>query len=259
MTTSANRGPAVLRSREIIGRDVVDAAGSKVGSIRDLLLDRRDGTIRYLEVDLGVMRNKVLVPVRHVDWGRDAFVLHGFPGQQLKHLPTYEGDEPFSGDMLDELAWAYPSFYGDEVARPVAPGGVNPGFVSISEARDFKIPKGEPDVRNWHVFGSDGERVGTVADLLVDPGSMKVAYLVVDLMDDLFLLKDDRHVLVPAEAADLKERGDDVWIRGLPAREVARLPAYSREAADPLVFDRVDEAFHPDGETNIRVSRGTNR
>jgi sporulation protein YlmC with PRC-barrel domain len=255
MNTSASRHGAVLRSREIIGRDVVDGAGSKVGSIRDLLLDRRHGTIRYLEVDLGIMRSKVLVPVRHVDWGKDAFVLHGVPGTHLKHLPTYDGDEPFSGEMLDELTWAYPSFYGDEVDRPMAPTGVNPGFVSISDARDFKIPKGEPDVRNWHVFGSDGERVGTVADLLVDPGAMKVAYLVIDLMDDLFLLKDDRHVLVPAEAADLKERGDDVWIRGLSAREVARLPAYSADAADPLVFDRVDDAFRSDRESEIRVSR----
>jgi sporulation protein YlmC with PRC-barrel domain len=256
MTTPAGGRPAVLRSREIIGRDVVDSAGAKVGSIRDLLLDRRHGTIRFLEVDLGVMRDKVLVPIRHVDWGRDAFVLHGAIGKQLKNLPTYDADKAFTGEMLDELAWAYPSFYGEEADAPIAPGAADPSFVSIGSAKDFKIPKEEPDVRGWHVFGSDGERIGKVTDLLVDPAAMKVAYLVVDLMDDLFLLKDDRHVLIPAEAADLKQRGDDVWVRGLAARDVARLPAYSSTAADPLVLERVDQAFRSGRETTIRVTDG---
>ena len=77
-----------------------------------------------------------------------------------------------------------------------------------------------------HVRSSDGERLGTVSGLLVDPAALKVRYLDVDLSEDLFQLRDDRHVLVPIELADLKLRGGDVWVRDWSANEIARLPAY---------------------------------
>jgi len=233
---------AVLRSRDFLGRDVVDPSGGKLGSIRDLLLDRRSGTIRFLEVDLGVLKKNVIVPAEHIDWSREAFALRGWTADQMKRLPSYEADQPLTGEMLDELAWAYPSFYGGET--PVAPPiGDGRSPVPISDARDFRIPKSQPDLRGWTVFGADGERVGKVDDLLVDPVAMKVAYVVVDVMDDLFLLKDDRHVLIPTAVIDLRDRGEDVWVRNLPAREIARLPAYASDMLDPLVLERVDDVF----------------
>jgi sporulation protein YlmC with PRC-barrel domain len=234
---------AVLRSRDFLGKDVVDGGGSRIGTIRDLLLDRRSGTIRYLEVGLGMLKDNVIIPVRHIDWQGKSFVLRGWNADELKRLPAYEADRPLTGETLDELALAFPRVYGDEPPPDTGPGMADPGLVPISRAKDFQIPKGEPDLRKWTVFGADGERLGIVDDLLVDPVAMKVAYLVVDVMEDLFLLKDDRHVLVPAGDADLRERGKDVWVRSLTARDVARLPAYLGGNPDPVVIDRVDEAF----------------
>jgi sporulation protein YlmC with PRC-barrel domain len=248
--------PAVLRSKEFLGRDVLDSGGSKVGTIRDLLLDRRRGTIRYIDVDLGVFRKQVIVPVHRVDWGEDAFVLRGLSGDQVKMLPPYDPQRPLTGEMLDELVWAYPRFYDhDETLAPMLPAGEN-RVIPISEAKDFRIPKGEPDIRNWTVFGSDGERVGTVADLLVDTAALKVAYLDVDLLDDLFKLGDDRHIVIPIGAADLRERGNDVWIRGLTAAEIGRLPAYLGGPLDPLVEERVTERFRSGPAAEERGTSG---
>jgi uncharacterized protein (TIGR02271 family) len=50
----------------------------------------------------------------------------------------------------------------------------------ISELSDYRIEEGDPDPRGWTVVGSDGNRVGTVADLIVDTQAMKVRYLVVE-------------------------------------------------------------------------------
>jgi sporulation protein YlmC with PRC-barrel domain len=244
MKTDAAGRPAVLRSRDFLGRDVVDVAGAKIGSVRDLLLDRRSGAIRFLEVDLGVLRNRVIVPARHVDWGEESLVLRGWSEGQIKKLPTYDADRPLTGELLDELTWAYPTFYGDDEPTAATTAPVEPQVVPISDTRDFKVPADEPDLRGWTVFGADGERVGKVADLLVDPAAMKVAFLVVDVLDDLFLLKDDRHVLIPADAVDLKERGQDVWVRSIAARDLARLPAYLGVPLDPVTLGRVDDAFH---------------
>ena len=46
--------------------------------------------------------------------------------------------------------------------------------VPLSEAKNFRLEKGAPDLRGWNVFGSDGERVGVVSQLLVDPTALKV-------------------------------------------------------------------------------------
>ncbi len=243
MSAQTDARGAVLRSKEFIGRDVMDPASSKVGTIRDLLLDRRSGKVRFIEVDLGTFKKRVIVPISRVEWGEEAFILRGMSAEQVRKLPDYDTDKPLTEDMLDELAWAYPSFYGEHDPDAIPSGFEGRNVVPMRDAKDFKVRKDEPDLRGWNVFGADGERAGKVADLLVDPAAMKVAYLEVDLFDDLFAFRDDRHVLVPAEAAEVRERGNDVWVRDLPARELARLPAYTGGPAEPYVMARVADAF----------------
>ncbi|HEX6039298.1 MAG TPA: hypothetical protein VFZ20_14700, partial [Longimicrobium sp.] len=80
-------------------------------------------------------------------------------------------------------------------------------------------------------------------EMLVDPDQLKVRYLDVDVADDLFLLREDRHVVIPIEAVELRERGEDVWVHGLTAQQAAMLPAYMGGPVDPLVEMRVREAF----------------
>src|SRR5690606_2345715 len=114
----------------------------------------------------------------------------------IRRLPDYDPDQPITEDMLDELAWAYPSFYGEQDAAAIPPEFEGRNVLPMRDAKDFKVKKDEPDLRGWNVFGADGERAGKVADLLVDPAAMKIAYLEVDLYDDLFSFRDDRHVLI---------------------------------------------------------------
>ena len=250
MATQTANTAAVLRSRDFLGRDVLDGSNNKLGTIHDLLLDRRSGKVQFVEVDLGVFRKRVIVPVNRVDWGEAAFLLRGWMTEQVKRLPEYEADRPLTGEMLDELVWAYPTFYGEEEYVPGPRAAGEPNFVPMRDTKDFKVKSDEPDLRGWNVFGTDGERIGKVTDLLVDPAAMKVAFLDVDLYDDLFMLKDDRHVLIPTEAVEVRERGQDVWVRDLTARDVARLPAYTGGAADPAVVTRVTDFF--DGSEHRR-------
>jgi hypothetical protein len=85
--------------------------------------------------------------------------------------------------------------------------------------------------------------VGTVTQMLVDPVAMKVKYLDVDVDDDLFGLVDDRHVLVPLESAELRERSQDVWVQTLSGRDIASLPAYLGGPVDPLLEEASQQAF----------------
>lgn len=237
----------VLRTRDFIGRDVIDPQGEKVGKIGDVLIDRQSGTVRFLDLDFGMLRrHHALVPVEQIEWGTADFMLGHWTDDEIKALPPYDAEQPLTGDVLDEMARSYPRFYGsaDDQAPIAAPGDST--VVPLKEAKDFQLSKDAPNLRGWNVFGADGERVGTVSEMLVDPGAMKVRYLDVDLLDDLFLLKDDRHVIVPTEAIDPRERGKDVWIAGLPAAAVARLPAYTGGTVDPRMEAAVRDAFAGD-------------
>ena len=41
-------------------------------------------------------------------------------------------------------------------------------LMPLREAKRFRVAKGEPDIRGWSVFTSNGREVGRVGDLLVD-------------------------------------------------------------------------------------------
>jgi sporulation protein YlmC with PRC-barrel domain len=237
----------LLRTRDFIGRDVLDAKAEKVGTVSDLLLDRRTGNVRMLAINLGMFQKSVLIPVHHLDMAEDSLILRNWARDQLKPLPDYEADRPLTPALLEEMERSHPRVYGDP-ERAAELGAADGSIVPLREARGFRLAKGDPDLRGWNVFAADGERVGTVSDMLVDPAAMKVRYLDVDLADDLFKLKEDRHVLVPTEAVDLRERGKDVWLQPLSSDEVARLPAYTGGAVDPAIEDRVHRAFSRRGD-----------
>jgi sporulation protein YlmC with PRC-barrel domain len=233
----------ILRTRDFLGWNVTDSGGAKVGTVSDLLIDRQ-GRLRYLAVDPGLFRKPVLLPVDALDWGESALVASAWSADEVRAFPPYDPDTPLSEAVLEELERSFPRYYRPGGPPPPRAEGDAPRTVPLREAaKDFKLAKGAPDLRGWSVFASDHERVGAVADMLVDPVAMKVRYLSVDLADDLFLLSDDRHVLIPLEAVELRERGEDVWVKHLSARDLARLPAYTGGAVDPLLEEASRSAF----------------
>ena len=221
MTEATAPRAEVLRTRDLVGWDVTDREGTKIGDLADLLFGR-DGKIRFVSVNLGLFRKHVLVPAEVLEWSSGALVVSPWTAAEVKGLPGYEG-EPLTAAVLEEMERAHPRFYGD--APSVSDGGEH-RIVPLSEARDFKLARGAPNPRGWTVFAGDNERVGVVKELLVDPVAMKIRFISVDLADDLFNLHEDRHVLVPMETVELRERGEDIWIQGASAQQIAALPAY---------------------------------
>lgn len=239
MTESTTPRAMVLRTRDLVGWDVTDREGAKIGDLADLLFTR-EGKIRFVAVNLGLFRKQVLVPAEVIEWGPGALVVSPWTSAQVKSLPAYEPSAPLTAAMLEEMERAYPRFYGD---APNAEDAGEHRIVPLSEARDFKLAKGAPDPRGWTVFAGDNERVGTVREMLVDPVAMKVRFISVDLADDLFNLKEDRHVLVPMETVELRDRGQDAWIQGSTAAQVAALPAYTGGPVDRWMERAVLHAF----------------
>jgi uncharacterized protein (TIGR02271 family) len=93
---------------------------------------------------------------------------------------------------------------------------------------DYEMRDGEPDIRGWDVKDSSGRHIGEVEDLLFDPETRKVRYLIVDLEDnDLDL--EDREVLVPVGQAQLHEVDDDVVLPYASVDQLRALPEYDKD------------------------------
>jgi sporulation protein YlmC with PRC-barrel domain len=96
----------------------------------------------------------------------------------------------------------------------------------LSES-NYEIVDGQPDILGWDIVNSKGVKIGEVDDLLFDPGSKKVRYIVLDTENnDLDL--EDGHVLIPIGVAELHEKDDTVLIPNITVEQLTALPIYEK-------------------------------
>ncbi|WP_018478827.1 DUF2382 domain-containing protein [Pontibacter roseus] len=93
---------------------------------------------------------------------------------------------------------------------------------------DFKIAEGEPNIKGWTVKDPQGRTIGEVDELLFDPQSRKVRYIVLDLEGNVLDLE-PRNVLIPIGLAELHEADDDVILPNITAAQFQALPVYDRD------------------------------
>lgn len=100
---------------------------------------------------------------------------------------------------------------------------------------DFEIADGQPNIKGWGVYDIQHKKVGDVYDLLFNPPSRRVRYIIVDLKSNEFNLA-DRRVAIPIGVAELHKHNDEVLLPEVTAVHLTSLPAY--EKGHPLTHDR---------------------
>ena len=140
----------------------------------------------------------------------------------------------------------------------------------LRDLTDFEVADDNPDVRGWTVRGADGQALGVVYELIVDPEALKVRYLDVELDGRFRISEHENHILLPIGAASLDAEGDNVFVPALDAKSVLHYPPYveiqiTREyeeamlralgkepAASPRFYEQ--EAFDADSFYSRRAS-----
>jgi sporulation protein YlmC with PRC-barrel domain len=102
----------------------------------------------------------------------------------------------------------------------------NERLMPLSAMKDYKVAKDSLNVMGWGVVGADGESLGTVRDLIVDPQSMKVRYLSVAADKRYFTTDNDQYMLVPIGAAALDKSGKNVFVPSIDSRNISSYPVY---------------------------------
>ena len=97
----------------------------------------------------------------------------------------------------------------------------------LRDLTDFEVADDNPDVRGWTVRGGDGQGLGTVFELIVDPAALKVRYLDVELDSRFQINEHESHILLPIGVASVDAEGDNVFVPALSASTVLDYPPYS--------------------------------
>ena len=97
---------------------------------------------------------------------------------------------------------------------------------------DFQIVDGEPNITGWEVKNETGTYIGEVEELLFDPQTRAVRYIVIDLEDNLLNLE-NKKVMIPLGIAHLHTSDDEVVLPSLHIDQFNALPHYDKANIGP--------------------------
>ncbi len=104
---------------------------------------------------------------------------------------------------------------------------------------DYQIVDGEPNIIDWDVKNESNTYIGEVKDLLFDPQTRAVRYIIIDLEDNDMGVT-DKKVMIPIGIAHLHTNSDEVVLPNVHADQFNALPSYE------------DGKIGPDTEVYIR-------
>jgi photosynthetic reaction center H subunit len=263
--SSGRAGASDARGWEV--RTRVDDEG--VGKVKDVLVED-SGEARYLDVDLGIFRKRVLVPVERVTTiPTDEIVwVNDFNKDGFERIPDYDGDvaklnADYRAGLLRDYSTAGSSTTAGiagthrtrhdsdddaveraEDIRTASPTG-DTSLARVGELSDYEVADHHPDIRGWDVVAADGRKIGDVKELIADTTAMKVRYIDIELDKDFRRTDDESRVLVPIEHARLNEDDDVVRLDAVVSDQARDIPAH-RGTFDREYEGRVTRMFPPD-------------
>jgi sporulation protein YlmC with PRC-barrel domain len=124
---------------------------------------------------------------------------------------------------------------------------VAPGLLRhLSEMNGFMIADPAPDIRGWKVELSDGRKVGSVSDLVVDTTDRRVRYLEVKADHHVLGTDDDEWMLIPVRPARIDEKAQAVVVDRLPATALAGAPRFTRGALTKAQEQQLQDYYGAD-------------
>lgn len=96
----------------------------------------------------------------------------------------------------------------------------------LSDLKELRVSKDDPDIRGWDVVTADKKRMGKVHELVIDTIDMKVRYLDIDMDGKILDIKGSSHVLIPIAGAQLDDDDNRVYLTDITVEELRALPPY---------------------------------
>jgi hypothetical protein len=129
----------------------------------------------------------------------------------------------------------------------------------LRSLHDHELAEGVPDVRGWKVVDRNGDRIGRVDDLIVDPAAQMVRYIDVDLRDSVSPDDDkDYHLLIPVGTARLDDHDDCVHADNLTKDQLGSYPRATRGGIN-RTYENDVRSFYDNGTRSAGQYFGNSR
>jgi sporulation protein YlmC with PRC-barrel domain len=92
---------------------------------------------------------------------------------------------------------------------------------------DYEIIDGQPDIIGWTVYDVENEEIGEVDNLLFDPNSQSVRYLILDLEGNAYGIE-DKKVLMPIGITEINVGAKEVILPNDIIKQLKVLPSYEK-------------------------------
>ncbi len=211
---------------DLVGAKIRNAKGEDLGEVEEMVVDVNDGSIRYAVVSYGGfldLGDKLFaVPLKAMSLksneDNEAFFVVDIDQQRLEDSKGFDDDD-------------WPNF-----ADPKFASSVNKAYNVQDEARKSDQQGALYKLSTFdgvNVRGADNKELGEIKRILVDAKQAKVAYLAIELEDDVAQNDDDALALIPMAQFTLKTQGDDTFLQTKAAADKIRsAPTATEEQLD---------------------------
>jgi uncharacterized protein YrrD len=194
-------------AHEITGMPV-HASDGDIGTIKDVVFDPQDWMVRHLEVSTGWLFGRdVLIPidkVKSID-SPDGAVTFDLTREQIENSPPAEPERSVDPSYESRLM----GYYGLSTYWSAPPGLGEPPQAEPGEPRSQDVAKARQLVFAGEIGGyeldAQGEKVGTVRDVLIDLDTWKVTSLMADL-GGMFVRDSTTIAIAPVTGIDRENR-----------------------------------------------------
>jgi sporulation protein YlmC with PRC-barrel domain len=206
------------RASQILGKDVRDAAGQKIGEIKDLIVDMGSGHLQYAVLDfggvLGVGDKLFAYPVNafRTSTTTDDLVLN-VDKERLRNAPGF--DKSHWPGLDKDAYWRDVDRYHGAAGRAAEPTGTH-HWMRAS------------DLIGKDIDDRQGKDAGEVKDLVVNMAQQRVHYVVMDY--DMKGTPDDKLLAVPLATLGMPADKDKDLVLRVPREQLDTKHAFNDKA-----------------------------
>jgi osmotically-inducible protein OsmY/sporulation protein YlmC with PRC-barrel domain len=239
-----------------IGAPVLTDEG-EVGRLKYIVVDSAAEMVTHLIVERGrLLRRDIVVPVGWVEHADAQGIRLNAKMIELEALPEYREVEFWAPDPTARPVAGHPPV---NIRYWISPYSTIPTPRSTWVLHRVRLGVGQEEIlikRGLPVYTADGDRVGTVDHLLVDPAKHRVTHLVVH-RGRWFSQGEDYLVSID----DVTTASDYGICLRLRRDEIGQLPRYQPAASDAEIQTQVVRALETQPETrgqglHVEVDRG---
>jgi sporulation protein YlmC with PRC-barrel domain len=229
----------ICRSTKLVGTNVKNTKGEKIGEIDDLVIDKSEGVVAFGVLSfggfLGMGEKLFAIPFSAVNKTKDGdTIVMDISKEQLESAPSFkkdawpEFDRAYGTKVYEHYKTTpYWSNRDDKAAQNPLPTPLPPDALDKQPLRDRGMVRATKAI-GMDVEDAEGKNLGDVDDLVIDDGSGRVVYAVLSFGG--FLGMGDKLFAIPWHALKPSAKDTNKLMLDVPKDKLKNAPGFDKKS-----------------------------